>query len=110
MIFPCGEGEKSPNTLYIGLIINGCLLFSFLLILLYFNNRHAFNFYCMLYKERVTGKRASSHKFNLSDGIRLAINRVNKFDAKDEMRIEPKEVSYNISFEKLSLKLTSVRM
>ncbi|XP_028399688.1 ABC transporter G family member 28-like [Dendronephthya gigantea] len=102
----CGEGGKSPNTLYIGIIFNSCLLAIFLFILLYFNNRRKINFYFDLYFRRIRGKRTLSQRYNLRDGIRLAISRLTIDQDVDEGTCLKKN-GYDISFEKLSLTLTT---
>ena len=103
----CNEGEDSPNTLVTGLIINGCLLVAFFLVLFYFNNHRRFHFYFDLYFRRIRGTRKPSQKYTLKDGLRLALRRLTTGGVQDE-EICVKKDSYNISFEKLSLTLTSV--
>ncbi|CAB4034314.1 ABC transporter G family member 24, partial [Paramuricea clavata] len=106
-ISSCGEGEVSPNTLYVGLIINSCLLGAFFLVLLYFNNRRSFHFYFDLYFRRIRGTRKLSQRYNLKDGFRLAISRLGLSNHSEDDETSVRKDSYNISFEKLSLTLTS---
>lgn len=109
VISSCGTGEKSPNTLYIGLILNSVLLSTFFIVLFYFNNRRHFKFYFALYIRSVRNKRTPSQRYNLSDGLRLAIDRLPKPGLQDNIMVAKKD-GYNISFEKLCLTLTSVSL
>ena len=107
-ISSCDEGEKSPNTLYTGLILNSCLLGAFFIVLLYFNNRRAFHFYLDLYFRRVRGNRKPSQRYNLKDGLKLVIKRLPRQSPDEDEGICALKDSYNIHFDKLSLTLTSV--
>lgn len=108
-ISSCGEGENSPNTLFVGLILNSCLIALFVLVLFYFNHRRNIHFYFDLYFRRIRGNRKPSQKYKLKHGIILAISRLSVAGIQDEeTTLNLRKDKYNISFEKLSLVLTSV--